>query len=174
MPVLLHGNVFSLVRNVSWYPSRVSFMGSQGHFYYVRGFIGVVTRGVDVCAGTSFIPCQKIKKNRACRLHGANNVVHLDRAANSAAAGHHLALPLHQPPPRVTSWPPPRTTLAPTTTSCHPCAGHHLVPPLRKSLKETIKEVVHIVPVGGEVEESSWYLEPGKEGECSCPLLLTR
>jgi hypothetical protein len=171
---LLHGNVFSLVRNVSWYPSRVSFMGSQGHFYYVRGFIGGVTRGIDVCAGTSFIPCQKIKKKsglppargKQCRSSG--------QGGKLAAAGHHLVLPLHQPPPRVTSRPPPRTALAPTTTSCHPCAGHHLVPPLRKSLKETIKEVVHIVPVGGEVEESSWYLEPGKEEECSCPLLLTR
>jgi hypothetical protein len=75
---------------------------------------------------------------------------------NSAAAGHHLALPLHRPPPR--------TAPAPATTSCAP---------LRKSLKKTVREVVHIVSARGEGEESLWYLEAGKGGECSWPLLPT-
>jgi hypothetical protein len=44
----------------------------------------------------------KNKKNRTYRLHGANGIVHPDRTANSAVAGHHLTLPLHQPPPHAT------------------------------------------------------------------------
>jgi hypothetical protein len=71
--------------------------------------------------------------------------------ANSAVAGHHLALPLHQPPPHAAP--------TPVTTS---------------RLQETVTEVIHIVPAGGEGEESSWYLEAGKVGECSWPLLPTR
>jgi hypothetical protein len=63
--------------------------------------------------------------------------------------------------------PPPRAALAPTTTSRRPCAGHHLAPPLCKSLKKTVREVIHIVPAGREGEESSWYLEVEKGGECS-------
>jgi hypothetical protein len=55
-----------------------------------------------------------------------------------------------------------------------PYAGHHLTPPLRKSLKKTVREVVHIVPVDGEGEESSRYLEAGKGGECLWPLLPTQ
>jgi hypothetical protein len=70
--------------------------------------------------------------------------------------------------------PPPRAALAPTTTSRRPYAGHHIAPPLCKSLKKTVTEVIHIVPADGEGEESSWYLEAGKVGECSWPLLLTR
>jgi hypothetical protein len=46
-------------------------------------------------------------------------------------------------------------------------ARHHLTPPMRKSLKKTVRKVVHIVPVDGEGEESSRYLEAGKGGECS-------
>jgi hypothetical protein len=69
--------------------------------------------------------------------------------------------------------PPPCAALALTTTSCRLCTGHHLTSPLRKSLKKTIKEVIHIVPAGGEGEESSWYLEAGKGGECLWSLLTT-
>jgi hypothetical protein len=89
----------------------------------------------------------KNKKNQTCRLHGANGIVHPDRTANSAVSGHHLTLPLHQPPPHAT---------------------------LRKSLKKIVWEVIHIVPTDREGEESSWYLQVGKGGECSWPLLLTR
>jgi hypothetical protein len=45
-------------------------------------------------------PTEKLKKLGL--PSGANDTVHLDRTANSAAAGHHLALPLHRTPPRTT------------------------------------------------------------------------
>jgi hypothetical protein len=83
---------------------------------------------------------------------GANDAVHPD--GHPCASHRHVTMPhaaLRQSPER-----------------------HHLMPLLRKSLKKTVREVVHIVHVGGEGEESSRYLEAGKGGECSWPLLPTR
>jgi hypothetical protein len=62
-----------------------------------------------------------------------------------AAASHHLALPLHRPPPR--------TARAPVTTSRRPW-----------SLKETVKEVVHIVPAGREGDRREFVVLGGGEG----------
>jgi hypothetical protein len=76
---------------------------------------------------------------------GANGVVHPDGAVTTPRAA------LRRPPARH--------HLAP------PYTDHHLTPPQQKSLKKTMRKVIHIVPVDGEGEESLRYLEAGKGGE---------
>jgi hypothetical protein len=80
-------------------------------------------------------------------LHGANDTIHPDRTARAA--------------------------LAPTTTSHHPCTGHHLAPPLRKSLKKTVREVVTSYLQAGKEKRVRGTWRRGREesarGRCSQP-----
>jgi hypothetical protein len=80
-------------------------------------------------------------------------------------------------------WTGRQTRRWPATTSRYPCTNHHLAPPVRRSppctapvqeFEEDCEGGHPIVPAGREGEESSWYLEAEKGGECSWPLLLTR
>jgi hypothetical protein len=107
--------------------------------------------------GWSPIPHWRNKKNWACLLHDATFILMGQQTRRRPTTtsrcpcnGHRLMLPVHRSPPLHL-----------------PYVGHHLAPPLRKSLKKRVREAIHIVPAGREREENSRYLEMGKGGECS-------